>query len=62
MISHLIGGLQAMISSGTTDGELASHLEGTSAIMESHLRFEEPRTLIRSLVATRSIIPTGRAS
>lgn len=45
MISHLIGGLQSVISSGTTAGELASHLEGISAIMESHFRYEERELL-----------------
>lgn len=48
MISHLIGGLQSVISSGSTAGELSSHLEGIGAIMESHFRYEE-RELLAAL-------------
>jgi len=45
MISHLIGSLEAAISSGTTAAAMASHLDGIGAIMESHFRYEERELL-----------------
>ncbi|MFJ4223713.1 hemerythrin domain-containing protein [Microbacterium sp. NPDC089695] len=45
MISHLIGGLQSVISTGSTARELEAHLEGIGAIMESHFRYEERELL-----------------
>ncbi|MEV4736657.1 MULTISPECIES: hemerythrin domain-containing protein [unclassified Microbacterium] len=45
MISHLIGGLESVISSGSSVGELEAHLEGIGAIMESHFRYEERELL-----------------
>jgi hemerythrin-like domain-containing protein len=51
MIGTLIRQLQAAISSSADAGELARHLEGIAAIMESHFRYEEKRILdvLRSL-------------
>ncbi|PCE15571.1 cation-binding protein [Microbacterium sp. SZ1] len=45
MIGHLLGGLQAAVSSGATTTTMASHLEGIAAIMESHFRYEERELL-----------------
>ena len=45
MIGHLLGGLQAAVNRAATPEELGKHLDGVSAIMESHFRFEERRLL-----------------
>lgn len=45
MIAHLISGLEAAITGGGTAEELNRHLEGISAIMESHFRYEERKLL-----------------
>lgn len=45
MIAHLIGGLEAAITGSGTAEELNRHLEGISAIMESHFRYEERKLL-----------------
>lgn len=41
MIGHLIGGLESALASSAPPAELAQHLEGIAAIMESHFRYEE---------------------
>lgn len=46
MIAHLLGGLQQAVDSGSSPDELLRHLEGVSAIMESHFRFEERQLLV----------------
>ena len=45
MIAHLLTGLQGAVQRSATPTELLGHLEGVSAIMESHFRYEE-RTLL----------------
>ncbi len=45
MIGHLLGGLQAAVDSAASPDELARHLEGIAAIMESHFRYEERQLL-----------------
>ena len=45
MIGHLISGMQAAIASAASPDELARHLEGIAAIMESHFRYEERQLL-----------------
>ncbi|MDQ0727281.1 hemerythrin domain-containing protein [Microbacterium sp. W4I20] len=45
MIGHLIGGLQLAVDSSAGTDELARHLEGIAAIMESHFRYEERQLL-----------------
>ncbi|WP_435748718.1 hemerythrin domain-containing protein [Microbacterium sp. PMB16] len=45
MIGHLLGGLQAAVDQAAGPEELARHLEGIAAIMESHFRFEERQLL-----------------
>lgn len=45
MIAHLLGGLQATVDAGGTSDELARHLEGIAAIMESHFGYEERQLL-----------------
>lgn len=45
MIAHLLAGLQDAVERSATPAELGRHLEGISAIMESHFRYEE-RTLL----------------
>ncbi|MFS0894987.1 hemerythrin domain-containing protein [Microbacterium sp. 179-I 3D3 NHS] len=45
MIGHLIGGLEQAVASAATADELAEHLEGIAAIMESHFRYEERQLL-----------------
>lgn len=46
MIAHLLGGLREATDAGASPDELARHVEGLAAIMESHFRYEE-----RSLLA-----------
>ena len=46
MIAHLLGGLREATDGGASPDELARHVEGLAAIMESHFRYEE-----RSLLA-----------
>ncbi|MBT0768799.1 hemerythrin domain-containing protein [Kineosporia sp. J2-2] len=41
MIAHLLGGLRAAVDGGAAPDELARHLDGLGAIMESHFRHEE---------------------
>lgn len=41
MISHLIHGFAAVVESSPEPGELARHLDGIEAIMESHFGYEE---------------------
>lgn len=50
MMSHLIIGLQTAVQRQAAPNELERHLDGLSAIMESHFRFEE-RQLLRVLDA-----------
>jgi hemerythrin-like domain-containing protein len=45
MIEHLIGELRRAMDRGAPAEEKLSHLDGISAIMESHFRFEERRLL-----------------
>lgn len=47
MIAHLIGGLQAAMTAtqDSAAADLARHLDGPSAIMESHFRYEERELL-----------------
>lgn len=45
MIAHLLGGLQAAVERAASPPELARHLEGIAAVMESHFRYEERQLL-----------------
>ncbi|GAB2519069.1 hemerythrin domain-containing protein [Paramicrobacterium agarici] len=45
MMSHLIAGLVDAVKHAAPPDELERHVEGISAIMESHFRFEERRLL-----------------
>lgn len=45
MIAHLLGGLQAAVERAASPPELAGHLEGIAAVMESHFRYEERQLL-----------------
>lgn len=45
MIAHLIRDLEAAIRTDTSQRDLSRHLEGISAIMESHFRYEERQLL-----------------
>ena len=45
MIAHLVGGLQTAVASAAPPAELARHLDGVAAIMESHFRYEERQLL-----------------
>lgn len=45
MIEHLIGGLRRAMDGGAGTEEKLRHLDGISAIMESHFRFEERKLL-----------------
>lgn len=45
MIAHLLGALQAAVDARSSVDELAGHLEGIAAIMESHFRYEERQLL-----------------
>jgi hemerythrin-like domain-containing protein len=45
MIAHPLGGLQAAVDGGLAPDELMKHLDGISAIMESHFRYEERQLL-----------------
>jgi len=41
MIAALLTGFESAVTSGAAADELARHLQGLSAIMESHFRYEE---------------------
>ncbi|WP_438352469.1 hemerythrin domain-containing protein [Microbacterium sp. CJ88] len=41
MIAHLLGGLELAVDGAPAPDDLARHLEGIAAIMESHFRYEE---------------------
>ncbi|MDR2997003.1 MAG: hemerythrin domain-containing protein [Microbacterium sp.] len=45
MMAHLIGGLQSAVDSDAAPADLARHLDGLGAIMESHFRYEERQLL-----------------
>jgi hemerythrin-like domain-containing protein len=45
MIAHLLNGLQSATEHVATPEDLAGHLEGVAAIMESHFRYEERQLL-----------------
>ncbi|WP_229706313.1 hemerythrin domain-containing protein [Micromonospora sonchi] len=45
MMAHLLTGLQAAVARAAPPAELARHLEGLAAIMESHFRYEERQLL-----------------
>lgn len=48
MIAHLVTGLQKAVARAASPADLARHLDGIAAIMESHFRYEE-RQLLRVL-------------
>lgn len=48
MIAHLLGGLSSAVDRSATATELAMHLDGIAAVMETHFRYEE-RKLLRVL-------------
>ncbi|HLR94861.1 MAG TPA: hemerythrin domain-containing protein [Jiangellaceae bacterium] len=45
MIAHLLAGLQTAVERAASPVELDQHLEGITAIMESHFRYEERQLL-----------------
>lgn len=45
MIAHLLGGLRQALEREAPPAELARHLDGVGAIMESHFRYEERQLL-----------------
>ncbi|REJ07882.1 hemerythrin domain-containing protein [Microbacterium bovistercoris] len=45
MMAHLIEGLQSAVESDAAPADLARHLDGLGAIMESHFRYEERQLL-----------------
>jgi hypothetical protein len=45
-IAHLLGGLGAAAERAAPPDELARHLDGIAAIMESHFRYEERQLLV----------------
>ncbi|GIJ26099.1 hypothetical protein Vqi01_12610 [Micromonospora qiuiae] len=45
MMAQLLAGLQAAVARAAPPAELARHLEGLAAIMESHFRYEERQLL-----------------
>jgi hemerythrin-like domain-containing protein len=45
MIGYLLGGLRAAVERSAGPDELRRHLDGVSAIMESHFRYEERQLL-----------------
>lgn len=48
MIGHLLAELRSAVERAADPADLARHLEGIAAIMESHFRFEE-RSLLHAL-------------
>jgi hypothetical protein len=45
MIAHLLAGLAAAVARAAPPADLARHLDGLAAIMESHFRYEERQLL-----------------
>lgn len=45
MIAHLLAELEAAVNRSASPKELSGHLEGVSAIMENHFRYEERQLL-----------------
>lgn len=45
MIGHLLGSLRDALDRAAPPAEIARHLEGVAAIMESHFRYEERQLL-----------------
>jgi hemerythrin-like domain-containing protein len=45
MIAHLLAELEAAVTRSASPRELRGHLEGVSAIMENHFRYEERQLL-----------------
>ena len=45
MISHLLGELAEAVNRAATTAELAMHLDGIAAVMETHFLYEERRLL-----------------
>lgn len=45
MIAHLLGGLSAAVDRSADTASLRQHLDGISAIMENHFRYEERQLL-----------------
>lgn len=45
MIAQLLGELRAALDQAASSAELARHLDGIAAIMESHFRYEEQQLL-----------------
>jgi hypothetical protein len=60
MIAHLIAGLESAMASPATPEALERHLEGISAIMENHFRYEE-RALL-SVLDTLALDADPRAA
>jgi len=60
MIAHLLGALQAAVDARSSPEELAGHLEGIGAIMESHFRYEERQllTVLEGLELTEDVTRT----
>lgn len=60
MIAHLLDGLQAAVGRSAPAAELERHLDGISAIVESHFRCEE-RQLLPALETVSSDLEPGVA-
>ncbi len=45
MLEHLLGGFAAAIDTGADDDTLHRHLDGISAVMETHFGYEERQLL-----------------
>jgi hemerythrin-like domain-containing protein len=45
MIAHLLGALRTAVDQSAPGPELAMHLDGVAAVMETHFRFEEKQLL-----------------
>jgi hemerythrin-like domain-containing protein len=60
MIAHLLNALQAAVQRSAPAAELERHLDGISAIVESHFRYEE-RQLLLALETLSSDLDPGVA-
>ena len=60
MIAHLLAELREATERAAPRDELARHVEGVAAIMESHFRYEE-RTLLVVLETLELHAPIGDA-
>jgi hemerythrin-like domain-containing protein len=45
MISHLLSGLRTAVDQSSPTQEIAMHLDGVAAVMETHFRYEEKQLL-----------------